>query len=221
MKQVGDYTLLAAADCTGHGVPGAFMSMLGIAFLNEIASHREGIAANEILNELRNKVKQSLRQTGKDGEAKDGMDIAFCVINRKLMKLHYSGAYNPLYLYRKKNLPPPFETGCNIESESHTLYEIKADKMPIGIHIAEKDGFTNHEVDMQSGDTIYIFSDGFVDQTGGENSKKFLTKNFKNLLFDIQNESMTRQMELLNETIESWKGSEKQVDDILVIGIRL
>ncbi len=220
MKQLGDYTLIAAADCTGHGVPGAFMSMLGIAFLNEIASHRDKFAANEILNELRNQVKLSLRQTGKEGEAKDGMDIAFCVINKKHMKLHYAGAYNPLYLYRNKVLPAPSDDICAIEFETHNLFEIKADKMPIGIHISEKDGFTNHELDIKPGDTIYIFSDGFVDQTGGESSKKFLSKNFKNLLFSIQGLEMSNQKEVLNDTIENWKGTSSQIDDILVIGIR-
>jgi serine phosphatase RsbU (regulator of sigma subunit)/ligand-binding sensor domain-containing protein len=220
MKQLGDYTLLAAADCTGHGVPGAFMSMLGIAFLNEIALNKDRFVANEFLNELRNKVKQSLRQTGKQGEAKDGMDIALCVINRKKMKLHYAGAYNPLYLFRLKTLPNPIDSNCFIESESHNLYEIKADKMPIGIHIAEKNSFTNHEIDLQPGDTLYIFSDGFVDQTGGEMNRKFMTKNFKSLLFSIQHETMEKQRDILDKTIENWKGTEGQVDDILIIGVK-
>lgn len=221
MKQVDDYTLIAAADCTGHGVPGAFMSMLGIAFLNEIATHRDIFSANEILNELRNQVKQSLRQTGKEGEAKDGMDIAFCVLNRKLMKLQYAGAYNPLYLYRSKTIPNPLNSECVIESDTHYLIEIKADKMPIGIHVNDSNIFTNHEIDIMPGDSIYIFSDGFADQTGGESDKKFLSKNFKNLLLNIQHLEMAKQKEFLEETLKKWMGNTSQVDDILVIGVRI
>ncbi|MBC7125318.1 MAG: SpoIIE family protein phosphatase, partial [Bacteroidales bacterium] len=221
MKQIGDFTLITAADCTGHGVPGAFMSMLGVALLNEIASRCNGFTANQILNELRNQVKQSLRQTGKEGEAKDGMDIAFCVLNRKIMKLQYAGAYNPLYLYRKKEFPNPSSSPCVIESDTHYLIEVKADKMPIGIHVNDNIEFTNHEIDLSPGDTIYIFSDGFADQTGGETDKKFLSKNFKNLLLNIQHMEMSKQKEFLEETLKKWMGNTSQVDDILVIGVRI
>ncbi|MEY1639054.1 SpoIIE family protein phosphatase [Tenuifilum sp. 4138str] len=221
MKQIGDFTLITAADCTGHGVPGAFMSMLGVALLNEIASRCNGFTANQILNELRNQVKQSLRQTGKEGEAKDGMDIAFCVLNRKIMKLQYAGAYNPLYLYRRKEFPNPSSSPCVIESDTHYLIEVKADKMPIGIHVNDNIEFTNHEIDLSPGDTIYIFSDGFADQTGGETDKKFLSKNFKNLLLNIQHLEMAIQKEFLEETLKKWMGNTSQVDDILVIGVRV
>ncbi len=223
MKQMGDYTLIAAADCTGHGVPGAFMSMLGIAFLNEIVRRDNELNASQILDELRNHVKTSLRQTGKEGEAKDGMDIAFCVINRKKMQLQYAGAYNPLYLYRKNTEPAiePFDDLKMVINSECTLYEIKADKMPIGIHLDEKERFTNHVIDLYKGDTFYMFSDGYVDQIGGALNRKFMSKHFKNKLFEIQNFGMAQQKTMLNETIENWKGQQEQVDDIVLIGVRV
>ncbi|RLD61638.1 MAG: hypothetical protein DRJ01_07555 [Bacteroidetes bacterium] len=214
MKQINNYTVITAADCTGHGVPGAFMSMLGMALLNEIVRDESVTQANQVLNKLRAEIKLALRQTGKEGEAKDGMDIALCVIDKENMKLQYAGAYNPLYLYRKK-------------SGHSELIETKADKMPIGIHMKEK-SFTNHEIDIQENDVIYIFSDGFIDQFGGwdeisikKGGVKFKSKRFKKLLEDINDKKMSEQKEILNNTIEQWKGTNDQVDDILIIGIKI
>jgi serine phosphatase RsbU (regulator of sigma subunit)/ligand-binding sensor domain-containing protein len=223
MKQEGDLTLITAADCTGHGVPGAFMSMLGMAFLNEIVKNGGVLTAGRILTQLRDKVKTSLRQTGKEGEAKDGMDIAFCVIDKKTRKLQYAGAYNPLFLIRDKNKPAPEKMDCirTVSSETHTLYEVKADKMPIGIHISEKENFTNFQLDLLENDTLYMFSDGYADQIGGPKNRKFMSKHFKQLLLDIQHEPMDQQKRSLNLTIENWKGSLEQVDDIVLIGIRV
>ena len=135
--------VIAAVDCTGHGVPGAFMSMLGFAFLNEIVNKNTELKASTILNQLRDYVKESLHQTGKDDETKDGMDIALCIIDPENLRLQYSGAYNPLYLIRNDN-----------------FISLKADRMPIGIHIIEKESFTNHEIDIQTGDVVYMFTDG-------------------------------------------------------------
>ncbi|MCK4661320.1 MAG: tetratricopeptide repeat protein [Bacteroidales bacterium] len=204
MIQKEDKIILVAADCTGHGVPGAFMSMLGISFLNEIIIKHKITTASEILNKLRTYVKETLGQTGETGEAKDGMDIALCIFDYKNMKLQYSGAYNPLYIIRNSE-----------------LLETKADKMPIGIHIKEKESFTNHDININKGDAIYMFSDGYADQFGGENESKFKTKPFKDLLINIQNESMSKQKEILDKTIEDWKGNLEQIDDITVIGIRI
>ncbi|MFC2096543.1 tetratricopeptide repeat protein, partial [Bacteroidota bacterium] len=162
-------TIVAVVDCTGHGVPGAFMSMLGFAFLNEIVNKEKDLKANEILNQLRLYVKQSLHQTGKEDEAKDGMDIALCIIDPVNKKLQYAGAYNPLYLIRDED-----------------FISLKADRMPIGIHIIEKESFTNHEIDIYKGDIIYIFTDGYIDQFGGPNSSKFKTTPFKDLLVSIK-----------------------------------
>ena len=195
--------ILVAADCTGHGVPGAFMSMLGVSFLNEIVAGTKGTQANLILNKLRDLIKSTLSQTGKEGESKDGMDIALCVIDFESKKIEFAGAYNPLYLVRNGE-----------------LIETKADKMPVGIHLIEKDSFTNNVIDFTKGDTIYIFSDGYVSQFGGDDGRKYMAKPFKQLLTKIADKPMSKQQQLLEEEIETWMGYHPQVDDVLVIGVR-
>ncbi|MGD9992420.1 MAG: tetratricopeptide repeat protein [Salinivirgaceae bacterium] len=204
MNKVGNKVIVAAADCTGHGVPGAFMSMLGVSFLNEIVNKNNTVQPHLILNDLRSQVKRTLGQTGKEGEAKDGMDIALCVIDFEANKLQYAGAYNPLLLFRNGE-----------------LIEVKADKMPIGIYIREKESFTNNEIELQPGDTFYIFSDGYADQFGGPTGGKFKSKPFKELLLSIQDKSMAEQREILNTTIDEWRGEIDQIDDIIVMGVRV
>ncbi|PKP11655.1 MAG: hypothetical protein CVU09_02145 [Bacteroidetes bacterium HGW-Bacteroidetes-4] len=204
MNKVGNKVIVAAADCTGHGVPGAFMSMLGVSFLNEIVNKNNTVQPHLILNDLRSQVKRTLGQTGKEGEAKDGMDIALCVIDFEANKLQYAGAYNPLLLFRNGE-----------------LIEVKADKMPIGIYIREKESFTNNEIELQPGDTFYIFSDGYADQFGGPTGGKFKSKPFKELLLSIQDKSMEEQREILNTTIDQWRGEIDQIDDIIVMGVRV
>ncbi len=227
--------LVAVADCTGHGVPGAFMSMLGVAFLNEIVNKKEVFQANEILNQLRENVMISLHQTGKMGEAKDGMDIALSILDTTTNKLQYSGANNPLYIVRNNEKSPLIKGGVlaggsqgDVSPKTTNLpelIEIKADKMPIGIQTIEKisdlTSFTNHEIKLEKGDTIYLFSDGYSDQFGGEKGKKFKYKKYKQLLVDIHDKPMDEQKEILDKTIEEWKGNLEQVDDILVMGIRI
>lgn len=196
--------ITVAADCTGHGVPGAFMSMLGIAFLNEIVSKHNDLPANEILNELRNHVIKSLHQTGRMGESQDGMDVALHIFDRKNMTLEYAGANNPLFIFRDGN-----------------LLETKADKMPIGIHTNADQPFENHLLKVRKNDVIYTFSDGYPDQFGGPSQKKFMIKNFKQLLRQIHLKSMQEQKEILERTLHEWMSETEQVDDILVIGIRI
>ncbi|NOZ35671.1 MAG: SpoIIE family protein phosphatase [Chlorobi bacterium] len=203
LKQIDNYTVYAAADCTGHGVPGAFMSMLGISFLNEIVSKSQVNKPSEILNELRKKIKSSLRQTGKDNESKDGMDIAVCVIDNKRMILNYAGAYNPLFIIRKGELK-----------------EIKATRNPIGIYLREVP-FENHELELEKGDVLYTFSDGFVDQFGGEKQSKFKAQNFKKILLEIYDKSMKEQKTILDKTILQWQGDAEQTDDIVIFGVRI
>ncbi len=200
--------VIAAADCTGHGVPGAFMSMLGISLLNEIVNKIEKPKASQILNLLREKIMSSLHQTGKDGEQKDGMDIAMCVIDTDSKKLSFAGAYNPLYIIRKNN-------------KEYNLIEYKGNKMPIGVHIRTKASFINHEIQLQKDDRIYIFSDGYIDQFGGDQGRKFRIKPFKNLLLSIQKFNMNEQKQILSKTFDDWKKDTKQLDDILLIGMRL
>ena len=207
VKQVKEYIILVAADCTGHGVPGAFMSMLGISYLNEIVQRREIIQANQILNELRNMVKLSLRQHGQLNESRDGMDMALCVINTKNKVMNYAGAFNPLYLIRDEN-------------GEAKLIETKADMMPVGVYQGKDKSFTNHEIQLEIGDTFYIFSDGFVDQKGGSENKKFLSKNFKKLLLEIHDLPLHEQKGILEKTLIEWVTEQTQMDDILVVGVR-
>ena len=145
-----EYIVAAAGDCTGHGVPGALMSIMGVSFLNEILSIRGPVKSSRILNLLRERVMKALHQRGHELENKDAMDMALCIFNPKTMELQYSGANNPLYHIRKK-----------------VLTEIKADKMPVGINAIEEESFTNHSLQLKPGDIVYIFSDGFADQFGG------------------------------------------------------
>lgn len=208
IKQVKNYIILTSADCTGHGVPAAFMSMLGISCLNEIVQSREFTHANQILNELRKEIKHSLRQTGKKEEMRDGMDIALCVIDSKNNIMQYSGAHNPLYIISNNN-------------GNSEIKEIKADPMPVGIHFLGDKSFTNHEVQLEIGDTFYIFSDGFIDQIGGENNHRFTSERFKKLLVTIYDQPLYEQKEILEKTLKDWMGAHPQTDDILVIGVRV
>ena len=179
------------------------MSMLGVSFLNEIVNKTSKLKANYILEELRSRVKTTLSQSH-EGETKDGMDIALCILNHKTNKLQFSGAFNPLYLIR-----------------DNSLSEIKADRMPIGIYHDAEPNFTNNELQLQKSDCLYISSDGYVDQFGGASGKKLLTKTLKEILLNIHSEPMVRQKEILLERFQQWKGKYQQLDDILMIGIRI
>jgi ligand-binding sensor domain-containing protein/serine phosphatase RsbU (regulator of sigma subunit)/ABC-type amino acid transport substrate-binding protein len=194
---------VAAADCTGHGVPGAIMSMLGIAFLNQIMSKTEVLNPAEVLNELRRLVVKALHQRGIQGEAKDGMDIALCAIDFEAKKLQFAGANNPLYHYRKGN-----------------LVEIKGDKMPVAIH-ERMDSFTNHEIELESDDLLYFFSDGYADQFGGPEGKKFMCKSLKNSINEVWEKSMAEQKEFFIKQHIAWKGEFEQIDDIVLIGVKI
>ncbi len=194
-----------AADCTGHGVPGGFMSMLGIAFLNEIVNKSpDDVTAAEILNQLRDQVIASLHQTGKSGEAQDGMDISLFILDWENNSLEFAGANNPLIIIR-----------------NNEMIEIKGDKMPIGIHDRANQPFTNHVVKLEDNDVIYTFSDGFQDQFGGPKGKKYMIKRLKQLLLDIHQKSMSEQVEILLMELEEWQGSFERVDDIIVMGVQI
>lgn len=224
------YKIVCAADCTGHGVPGAFMSMLGTAFLNEINNTSDVINAAHILNMQRDYIITSLRQTGKKGEQKDGMDMALYIIDEKNQQIHFAGANNPLYILRDapSELPvysnnavvPEFVEGFE-STEKSLLIELKADKMPIGIYADKHDDFKEIIFEYFEGDSLYTFSDGFVDQFGGPNGKKFLSKRFKRVLADLRKKTMKEQGVKLDKVFEAWKMNENQIDDILVIGVRL
>ncbi len=209
IKQVKNHIAIAAADCTGHGVPGAFMSMLGIAMLNEIVHLDLHPKASEILNELRKRVKTSLHQESIRTRNSDGMDMALCILDIETKRMQYSGANSPIYIIRKDE-----DTG------EPRLIHIKPDRMPIGVYIKER-SFINHEIQLQTNDILYLFSDGFIDQFGGETANKFKTKRFKKLLLSIYNEPMKYQKELLFDAFEEWRAGIRQLDDILVLGIKI
>lgn len=192
------------ADCTGHGVPGAFMSTMGISTLNEIIANKSYLQANKVLDLLREKTKNSLHQTGKEGEATDGMDVAFCVLHKDRKKLEYSGAYIPLIIV-----------------QGGELKEYKADRMPIGIYYGAKAAFTNYEISVKDGDTIYIFSDGLADQFGGSDGKKYRKNSLKKLLSEIYNRPMSEQQQIIENEFEKWKGCAEQVDDVTILGLRI
>ncbi len=198
-----NHLVFVAADCTGHGVPGAFMSMLGISFLDEIVIKNDIITSDSILNELRSHVITALKQKGEANEAKDGMDMALCSLDLTNNTLEFSGANNPLYLIR-----------------GGELMESKADKMPVAIY-AKMKPFQKDTFELRKGDTLYIFSDGYVDQFGGPDGRKFMKKNFKNLLIDIHNKPMKEQHDILDETIKDWMNGEHQLDDMVVMGVKI
>ena len=199
-----DHIYFTTADCTGHGVPGAFMSMLGISALQEITSNFTNLKASAILDMLRGKIKKALHQTGKEGEASDGMDMAMCILHKKSKLLEFAGAYIPIYVVHDKQ-----------------FIEYKADRMPIGIYHGKKESFTNNEIEVNKGDTIYFLSDGYIDQFGGPDGAKFKRANLKKLLTEIANKPFCEQKEILTARFESWKGPLKQVDDVTVIGLKI
>jgi sigma-B regulation protein RsbU (phosphoserine phosphatase) len=209
-KQIKNLIYVAAVDCTGHGIPGAFMSVLGISVLNEIVTKRNVNPPDFVLKELRKRVKKSLHQNGQNDDNNDGMDIAFCLINMENNTLQYAGANIPLYLIR------------NNESDGSLELIIKTpDHMPIGIHPNDNGDFTNHIIELQNHDKLYMFSDGYISQFGGERDKKFKTKRFREILMNIHTKSMSEQKEILDKTIEDWRGNNEQVDDILVMGLHI
>ncbi len=203
VTQKNNKIIIVVADCTGHGVPGAFMSMLGLSSLNEIVNKIFELNSDEILNELRNKIKNSLHQTGKRNEASDGMDLALCIIDFENHEMQYSGANNPIYLIRDGK-----------------LNHYKADKMPIGIYPKEKP-FSKKSIRLEKNDKVYLFSDGYPDQFGGTKGRKFLTRRLKKLLLKIHKEKMSEQKDFLEKTFFKWKGKEIQIDDILLMGIKI
>lgn len=200
--------LVAAVDCTGHGVPGALMSMLGNAFLNEIVNEKNILQPSEILSELRNKVKHSLKQTGEIGEARDGMDMALLCFNEDNTRVEYAGAHNPLWIFKAAG-------------DNFVLQEYAADKRPVGYFIGQSLPFTNHSIELNKGDSLYIFSDGYGDQFGGPKGKKFKTAKLKQLLASLQHKSMSEQKILLEKTFLEWKGTYEQIDDVCIIGVRV
>ncbi len=195
--------IIAAVDCTGHGVPGAFMSLIGNTFLNEIVHECNITVPSEILSELRNRIIKSLKQTSSLDATRDGMDIALLCFDDANQVVEYAGANNPLWIIRNGE-----------------IIEFQADKRPIGYFQGKGLPFTNNKTTYQKGDALYVFTDGYADQFGGPEGKKFMRKRLKELLLMIQDKNMEQQERFLEKTFNDWKGEKEQVDDVLVIGIR-
>ena len=219
---VENHTIITAVDCTGHGVPGAFMSMLGISFLREIVMKEYITHPGVILRKLRKEIVKSLNQKDELGAPRDGMDMALISINHDNQKVQYAGAHNPLYIIGK-NLQKPDDKSFqlySLEGIEEKLLEIKPDKMPIAIY-HRMDPFTNYEIQLKKGDQIYMFSDGFVDQFGGEDKKRFMNNTFRELLLKIANNPMVDQKEIIENTFDFWKGDTEQIDDVVIVGIKI
>ncbi len=202
-KIIDNTMYYAVADCTGHGVPGAFVSVLGISLLNEIVVNNKDFSTAQILEELRISIKTSLKQKDIKSESKEGMDIALCALNLITNEMQYAGAYNPLYIIR-----------------GGELIEIKADRQPIAIHRKEKD-FTNNKFNLQKGDVVYMFSDGYIDQFGGDSKEKFKTKRFKKLIIENSNLSLSEQYQIIEQTFDKWKAGVKQIDDVAILAVKI
>jgi serine phosphatase RsbU (regulator of sigma subunit) len=196
-------TFVAAVDCTGHGVPGAFMSIVGHSLLQQAVNEKGLRQPSLILDELNLGVLHTLRQD-QLSSSRDGMDIALCCIDFQNRVMEYAGAYNPLWLVREGKLE-----------------EIKANRHPVGFVSGTPEPFTNHVIPVKANDVIYIFSDGYADQFGGEKGKKFRYRELQNLLISICGKPMNEQRDILEQAFLKWKGDLEQVDDILIIGIRL
>ena len=219
---VENNTVITAVDCTGHGVPGAFMSMLGISFLREIVMKEYITHPGVILRKLRKEIVKSLNQKDELGAPRDGMDMALISINHETNMMEFAGAHNPVYIISKTIQKPDNKSFqlYTLDGVDEKLLEIKPDKMPIAIY-HRMDSFTNQEIQLQKGDQIYMFSDGYVDQFGGEDKKRFMNGAFRELLLKIANKPMETQKEIIENTFEFWKGDTEQIDDIVVVGIKI
>ncbi len=218
MEKRDNLVLFAAADCTGHGAPGAMVSVVCHNALNRAVREYGLIRPAEILNKVRELVVETfesqLDQTS--DTIKDGMDIALCSMDLNAKTVSYAGAHNPLWLISKHD----HDLAMRTEKDDLKLYEIKADKQPIGSFEAARP-FADHTIKLNSGDTIYVFSDGYSDQFGGDRGKKFKQASMRDLILNIQGTSLDEQKSTLGNTIDSWRGELEQIDDICVIGIRV
>lgn len=203
IERKGNKILFAVVDCTGHGVPGAFMSIIGFNGLNQIVNEYNYTRPADILTHLNKSISNTLRQHVEDSKIRDGMDVAICSIDLENNKLEFAGAFSPLFILR-----------------NNEVLKFKGDKHPIGNFVGvEEYEFTNNEIDLLPEDKIYIFSDGFVDQFGGPNGKKLKYNYFRQLLLDNHKKPMPEQKEKINEFFEAWRTGFEQIDDVCIIGV--
>lgn len=208
IREHHDKIFIAACDCTGHGVPGAFISIIGNNLLSKCITDYGQTNPADILNQLNNEFQNANQKIiNSSYEIKDGMDIALCVIDKSKMTMEYAGAYNPIY-----------------QVKNGKLTKLETDKIPIHLFSKNTDKkFTSYQINIESGDSYYLFSDGYADQFGGEDRKKFNYRNFQELILSIQDLTMAQQREVFNKTIEEWKtkSDEEQTDDILIVGFKV
>ncbi len=202
--EIDNKVIFAAVDCTGHGVPGAFMSLIGANSLNRIVIENGETKPSVILDELNRLSSEALNKSTEGNEVRDGMDVAICSLDKETYELEYAGANNPLYVVR-----------------GNEVIQIKADKFAIASFPPYELRYTNHTLKLEKGDGVYIFSDGYADQFGGERGKKFMYKKFRNLLVEIKDLPAQQQRKILNQKFEEWRGIYEQVDDVLVIGVKI
>ncbi|MBN2486866.1 MAG: SpoIIE family protein phosphatase [Bacteroidales bacterium] len=195
---------LAVGDSTGHGVPGAFISILGISFLNQVISKYKTSNPSQILNYLREYFMKSLDQTGKDEEQKDGIDMALCVFGTNWQQVSFAGAFNPLYIVR-----------------GNQLMQFEGEKMPIGISAETENSFQAKTIDLQPNDMLYLFTDGYPDQFGGNQGKKFKYQKFRDLLVRCSKLPAIEQKKVLADEFANWKGNLPQIDDVTIMGVRI
>jgi serine phosphatase RsbU (regulator of sigma subunit) len=241
IKEVGNKLYFSVVDCTGHGVPGAFMSIIGFNSLNRIVEDLQLSKTGLILDKLNELVIHSISKQDKDGSSvRDGMDLSICCLDLERNVVEFSGANNPLYILRPTVIASAANTviaseertkqsAANdqitslltiVRNDTYELIEIKADKMAIG-GTENSRNYQTHQVQLQQGDSIYLFSDGYADQFGGPKGKKFMYKRFKEVILSMQEYSMDIQKEILHKTLIGWKGNLDQIDDICVIGVKV
>jgi serine phosphatase RsbU (regulator of sigma subunit) len=221
-REIAGQRVVIVADCTGHGVPGALMSMLGVTLLNEQFRTYGIRQPGVILDHLRTKVKEILFQEGSVSDQKDGIDMAIAIIDPEKNVLQFAGANIPMYLIREKKQKGKIQRDLilSLENDDYQLYKILSDKQPLGVHWEETE-FTSHIIKLRERDSLYIFSDGYVDQYGGKKRKKFKSKRLMKLLLSLQDGSMEIQRKLIEDAFERWRGVHEQIDDVCAFGLRL
>jgi len=215
MKQTDDLIYLVLADCTGHGVPGSLMSMLGISLLNENLLREDIGTPASLLERMRDNIKHLLHQTGEFGEMNDGMDMAICMFDKRTQQLQFAGAHNPIYIFREN-----LDVLTDSYHSKYTFFELKPNSMPVGVYPNEMP-FINHTFCLKENDTIYLFSDGFADQFGGESNRKYTTRRFKELLANVQSLNISDQKDYIFKEFETWKRDYEQIDDVSILGLRM
>jgi serine phosphatase RsbU (regulator of sigma subunit) len=222
VEEINNEVVFAAVDCTGHGVPGAMMSVVGLKSLNQAVQDKKLSRPGDILQHLDIAVNDTLRQSSDANAVKDGMDLALCNINYRTLILQYAGAFNGVCIIRK-NIAASHQPRSSRELfYGNDLLELRPDKLPIGSNTdGIADTFMNHEFQLRPNDLVYIYTDGYADQFGGPKGKKFKYNQLKDLLVSLADVPVESHFAVLEKSLKDWQGSQEQVDDVLVIGVRI